>query len=181
MVKLDRSGPLGGKWRPSVRKVGHCFVESQHLQGCSPCLCQLMADGLTPASKYSTYWSHIGDMSSVSLVAYRQQRVALPPLLQWLAQERNWVRTHGSVNRRAMDYVRSPFCREQWLCPPLLTTSRKVAKCGPREIRIVEGHTQIEHGKHVVCWSGFPLQGVHRFESPRLSDMSNRLFVAVFT
>jgi hypothetical protein len=26
---------------------------------------------------------------------------------------------------------------------------------------------------------GFPLQGVHRFESPRLSDMSNRLFVAV--
>ena len=27
----------------------------------------------------------------------------------------------------------------------------------------------------------FPLQGVHRFESPRLSDMSNRLFVAVST
>jgi hypothetical protein len=28
---------------------------------------------------------------------------------------------------------------------------------------------------------GFPLQGVYRFESPRLSDMSNRLFVAVFS
>jgi hypothetical protein len=25
---------------------------------------------------------------------------------------------------------------------------------------------------------GFSLQGVHRFESPRLSDMSNRLFMA---
>jgi hypothetical protein len=31
---------------------------------------------------------------------------------------------------------------------------------------------------YVSCWSGFPLQGVQRFESPRLSDMSNRLFVA---
>jgi hypothetical protein len=28
---------------------------------------------------------------------------------------------------------------------------------------------------------GFLLQGVHQFESPRLSDMSNRLFVAVNT
>jgi hypothetical protein len=27
----------------------------------------------------------------------------------------------------------------------------------------------------------FPLQGVHRFESLGLSDMSNHLFVAVFT
>jgi hypothetical protein len=25
---------------------------------------------------------------------------------------------------------------------------------------------------------GFPLLGVHQFESPRLSDMSNRLFMA---
>jgi hypothetical protein len=42
-------------------------------------------------------------------------------------------------------------------------------------------HTQIKCGGHMACWSGFPLQGVHRFESPRLSDMSNRLFVAVIT
>jgi hypothetical protein len=28
---------------------------------------------------------------------------------------------------------------------------------------------------------GFPLQGVHRFKSPRLSDMNNRLFVSVFS
>jgi hypothetical protein len=34
---------------------------------------------------------------------------------------------------------------------------------------------------YVSCVSGFPLQGVHRFELPQLSDMSNRLFVAVFT
>jgi hypothetical protein len=29
--------------------------------------------------------------------------------------------------------------------------------------------------------SGFPLQGVHRFETSWLSDMSNRLFMAVIT
>jgi hypothetical protein len=40
---------------------------------------------------------------------------------------------------------------------------------------MVEGHTRNERGKRVACWSGFPLHGVHRFESPRLLDMSNRL------
>jgi hypothetical protein len=45
-------GPLGGKWRPLVGKVGEWYVESQHVQGCSPCLCQLRIDGLAPKSKY---------------------------------------------------------------------------------------------------------------------------------
>jgi hypothetical protein len=35
----------------------------------------------------------------MSLVAYRQQKVTLPPLLQWLPWERNCVRTRGSVSR----------------------------------------------------------------------------------
>jgi hypothetical protein len=73
------------------------------------------------------------------------------------------------------------LCREQWLCPSLLMIMQNVAICGPREIRMVLDHTWIERGKHVTCWSGFPLQGVHRFESPRLSDMSNCLFVSVIT
>jgi hypothetical protein len=40
---------------------------------------------------------------------------------------------------------------------------------------MVEGYTRTEREMRVACWSGFPLQGVHRFESPRLLDMSNRL------
>jgi hypothetical protein len=40
---------------------------------------------------------------------------------------------------------------------------------------MVEGHTRIERGKRVACWSGFSVQGLHRFESPRLSYMSNHL------
>jgi hypothetical protein len=120
-------------------------------------------------------------MGPVSLVGYRQQRVALSPLLQWLARERNWVQTRRSVNRRTVDCVRSSFSREQWLYPSLLTMAQKVAICGPRDIRMVLDHTHTERRKRVACWSGFPLQGVHRFESPRLSDMSNRLFVAFIT
>jgi hypothetical protein len=37
-----------------------------------------------------------------------------------------------------------------------------------------------ERGMCVAYWSDFSLQGVHQFKSPRLSDMSNRLFVALF-
>jgi hypothetical protein len=46
---------------------------------------------------------------------------------------------------------------------------------------MVVDHTWTERGKRVACWLGFPLQGVHRFESQQLSDMSNRLFIAVFS
>jgi hypothetical protein len=43
------------------------------------------------------------------------------------------------------------------------------------------GMRGLEWEAYVSCWLGFPLQGVHQFGSPRLSDMSNYLFVAVFT
>jgi hypothetical protein len=39
----------------------------------------------------------------------------------------------------------------------------------------------LEWEAYMACWSGLPLQGVHRFELPRLSDMSNRLFMSVIT
>jgi hypothetical protein len=56
----DRVGPLGGKWRPPVRKVGEWKVESQQLQGYSPCLCQLRTNGLALVRKYWMYQSHVG-------------------------------------------------------------------------------------------------------------------------
>jgi hypothetical protein len=55
--------------------------------------------------------------------------------------------------------VGSPFSREQSDQSKSVGASWKVAICWPREIR-------------VAYWSGFPLQGVRRFVSPRLSDMS---------
>jgi hypothetical protein len=41
-------GPLVEKWRPLVGKVGEWYVESWHLQGCSPRICRLRTDGLAP-------------------------------------------------------------------------------------------------------------------------------------
>jgi hypothetical protein len=46
---------------------------------------------------------------------------------------------------------------------------------------MVRDHMRIKHEGRMECWSGFPLHGVHQFESPRLSDMSNYLFLAVTT
>jgi hypothetical protein len=55
----------------------------------------------------------------------------------------------------------------------------------PRAWTVRKKHTQGVHGlaweAYMLCVSGFPLYGVHQFESPRLSDMSNRLFVAIST
>jgi hypothetical protein len=53
-------GPLGGKWRLTVGKVGEWYMASRYLQGCSPRLCGLMTDGLPPAGKYWTYRSEAG-------------------------------------------------------------------------------------------------------------------------
>jgi hypothetical protein len=97
--------------------------------------------GLVSMSKYWTYRSHVSDMGPVSLVSGRQQSVALPPLLQWLARERNWVRTRGSVGRRVVDCVGSPFYQEQWLCPSLLMTSWKVTTYGDHPQEAYTGRT----------------------------------------
>jgi hypothetical protein len=113
-------------------------------------------------------------MDPVSLVVGCQQKLDFFPLLQWLVRERSWVQTRGSLSW-AGDCVGSPSSREQWIYSNLLTTSRKVAICGPCKIRMVEGHMRTKRGKRVAYWSGFSLQGVHQFKSPRLSDMSNRL------
>jgi hypothetical protein len=54
-----------------------------------------------------------GDMGPVNLVVGYRQELGLRPLLHWLVRERSWVRTRGSVSRRAVDYVGSPFSQEQ--------------------------------------------------------------------
>jgi hypothetical protein len=165
-------GPLGRKGRPPIGKVGEWYVKSRHLQGCGPRLCRLRTDGLAPASKYWTYRSHVGDMCPVSLVAHYRQKFDLRLLLHLLACERNWVRTHRSIDRRAEDCVGSPFSQEQWDPFKSVGNLWKIAMRWPREIYMVWDHTRTERGMRVTCWSSFPLHGVHRFESSRLSDMS---------
>jgi hypothetical protein len=150
-------GPLvksGDSW---LERSGSGYVTSRHLQGCSPRLCQLRTDGLAPVNKYWTHQSHTGDMGPVRLVVDYQQKLDFSPLLHWLLWERSWVWTHGSVDRCAVDCVRSPSSQVQWIHSNLLTIVWKVAIYGPREIRMIIDHTWTECGKRVVCWSGFPL------------------------
>jgi hypothetical protein len=83
--------------------------------------------------------------------------------------------------QRTVDCVMSPSSREQWDCSTLSMTHERL----PRTRTTHRKHTPDVRGlaqeAYVAYWSGFPQQGVHRFDSPRLSDMSNRLFVAVIS
>jgi hypothetical protein len=66
-------------------------------------------------------------------------------------------------------------------CFNFVGASERVSRMGTTHTKRTPSVRGLEWEAYVACWSGFPLQGVHRFESPHLSDMSNRLFVAVFT
>jgi hypothetical protein len=53
MVKLETGrDPYVESENHGLEKVGEWYVESRHLQSCSPHLSQLRTDGLTPTSKY---------------------------------------------------------------------------------------------------------------------------------
>jgi hypothetical protein len=105
------------------------------------------------------YRSHAGDMSPVSLVVGRRRKLSLRPLLHWLARERNWVRTHGSVRRRAVDYIRSPFSWEQWDLSKSISISRKVATYGDHPQEAYVGRTWTGMGSGCVVLVGFSPAG----------------------
>jgi hypothetical protein len=94
---------------------------------------------------------YAGDIGPVILVVGHQQELGLRPLCHWLAQERNWVWTRGSVGRRAVDYVGSTFSREQWDLSKYVGVSQKVAICEPRKILMILDYTWTECGKRVAC------------------------------
>jgi hypothetical protein len=62
--------------------------------------------------------------------------------------------------------------------PTLLLAYERLPCTGTAHRKRTSGVHGLAWEAYVSCWLGFPLQGVHRFELPRLSDMSNRLFVA---
>jgi hypothetical protein len=71
-------------------------VESRHLQGCSPHLSRLRTNGLAPRASIE----HTDRMLVfMGLVVGGQQKLDFSSLLQWLVQERSWVRTHESLSR----------------------------------------------------------------------------------
>jgi hypothetical protein len=147
-------------------------VASRHLQCCRSCLCQLRTDGLTPVSKYWTYWSHAGDMGLVSLVAYHQHMLGLSALLQWLCWERNWGESRRPISRAER------WSREHFFLGAVYSSNAVddfTKCCYMRTTWDTYGRGPYTDRMWNVCdvLIKFSLQGVHRFELPQLSDMSS--------
>jgi hypothetical protein len=94
-------------------------------------------------------------MDPVNLVVGHHQELGLCPLLHWLVRERSWVLTHGSISRRAVDCVGSPFSQEQWDLSKSVGTSRKVATYGDRPQEAYARRTWTGMGSVCVMLVGF--------------------------
>jgi hypothetical protein len=161
----------------SEGKGGESVVSILRFLCGSPRSCRLRTEGLVPMSKYWTYRSHISDMRPVSLVAYCQQIfIFLHYFISWLRRETRY----GPMDRSAgmLWIVSGALFWEQWLCPTLSVTHERLLRTGITRRKRTPDICGLAWEAYVSCWSGFPVHGVHRFESSWLSDMSNRLFVA---
>jgi hypothetical protein len=105
-----------------------------------------------------TYWIY---GPSQPMCHIHQQIISLSVLLQCLLGERNSGRTRGFLNP-TRDGVGRHFSQKKYIYPTLL---------GQRErLSCMTCHGSV----HIMCIR-FLLHDVYRFESSRLSDMSNRL------
>jgi hypothetical protein len=64
-------------------------------------------------------------------------------------------------------------------CFDFVGASERLSRTGTAHRKRTSGVRGLEWEASVACCSDFPLQGVHWFESPQPSNISNRLFVAV--
>jgi hypothetical protein len=94
-------------------------------------------------------------MGPVNLLVGHRQGLGLCPLLHWLVRERSWVRTHGSVSRRAVHCVGSPFSWEQWDLFKSVGASRKVATYEDHPQEAYAGRTWTGVGSIRVVLVGF--------------------------
>jgi hypothetical protein len=156
MLTWDRARLLGENRGLSVVKGGESDVESRHLQDCGPCLCRLRTDGLASASRYWTYWSHAGDMGLVNRCSLLLTDDWFSRLLQWLLWERNYVWTHGSVSRRALNWDESLFSWGQWICSTMLMTSEMLPHTRTARKKRMSGVCELVWEAYVSCVSGFP-------------------------
>jgi hypothetical protein len=160
--------------------VKECDVVSRHLQGCIPRLCRLRINGLAPASKYWMYRSHAGVyghsnpcslLSTGAWLKCTASVVVLGEKLRWVpwATLWDWEVESGALFLRSSASVQ-PYWRVAKGCYTPITWD--TYSLGPYADWAWD-----------VCGMlvRFFLQGVHQFESPQLSDMSNCLFVAIST
>jgi hypothetical protein len=176
----DRAGPFGGKCSTISWEGQGVVLTSRHLQGCSPCLCRLRTDGLAPVSEYWAYRSHLGDMGSINLVACCQWMFGFHYCFNSCVRRETGWWTCRSLSQ-ARGCVRSPFLGSSRVHPTLMMAFGRLPRTWTAHRKQTQGIHELAWEVYVSCVSGFSVHGVHWFESPRLSNMSNRLFVAVFT
>jgi hypothetical protein len=104
---------------------------------------------------------------------------SLPSIVVWLSLLLLWLWVGGKLGGDPqIGQLACWGCTQEPCFSGAVTISnyvsylRNVAIRGLCEIRMVRDHMRTERGKSVACWSGFPLQGVHRFKSLWLSDRS---------
>jgi hypothetical protein len=170
-------GHLGGPVEHSEGKGGESVVTIPRFLCGSPRLCWLRTDELVPVSKYWTYRSHAGvygpskPSSLSSTDAWLKHTASLVGLGEKLRRVPRTTQSGWEVESGAL------FLRRSSIRPTLLTTHRRLPRTGAARRKCTPSVRGLAWEAHVSCWLGFPLQGVHQFESPWLSDMSNRLFV----
>jgi hypothetical protein len=163
---LRPGGALRWKVETVVGKVREWYVESWHFQGCSPRLCRLRTNGLTHTIKYWMYGSHTDNMDPVSIVADRQQKVGFIPTTSLV----------DSGEKLGMDpRIDQPACCG--LCREPFFSGAVVL------LNSIDDYVKVCYA--LIAWDTydlgpymdwawdvygvlvrFPLQGVHRFESP---------------
>jgi hypothetical protein len=174
-------GPLGEIGDSWLGRSESGYVATRHLQACSPRLCQLRTVRLAPVCKYWTYRSHADDMDPINLIVSHRQELGLRPcFISWFGREAGY----GPVDRSVgVLWIVSGalFLGSSEICPNLSAPRERLSHTRTAYRKHMPDVRELAWEAYASCWSGFPLQVVHRFESPRLSDMSNRLFVVVFT
>jgi hypothetical protein len=120
-------------------------------------------------------------MGPVSRVSCHRQKLGLSLLLHWLAWEGNRVWTHRSVNRYAVDYVGSPFSREQWDPSKSVDDSSKAATHGDCPQEAYTGHMWTGVGSVCVMLIGFSPTGCTSIRITMTLGYEYHLFVAVIT
>jgi hypothetical protein len=169
---------LGGSVEHSEEKGGENVVAILRFLCGSPRLCWLMIEGLVPVSKYWTYRSHAD--------VYVPSKPSSMPSIEGGFTPTASMAALGE-KLRTDSWIGQPVCCE--LCQEsFFGSSGSVYRCWWLHERLpcmwaahrkhMRGVRGLVREAYVSCWLDFPLQDIHWFESPRLSDMSNCLFVA---
>jgi hypothetical protein len=171
-------GHLGGSVEDSEEKGGDSVVAIPRFLCGSLRLCRLRTEGLVPESNYWMYRSHAGvygpsKPSSLPSIDTWLKPTALLAGLREKLRRVPWTTQPGWEVESGTLFLGSSSIR-----PTLLTTYKRLSRTETTHRKRTPDVCGLAWKAYVLCWSGFPLQGVHRFESLWLSDMGNRLFVA---